>query len=139
MPWHGLIGFFITKRRPSNYLEGMPRRYGLICSEGYERTSTSTGKRKNTKSLKDCMWKAKAIILKNVGAWKFFTKTAFFNDLAMNASYFLISKFSLFFRRILKIFSSSSKDDLPLPWPDGVVRCKICVRLAWWDHDPLCG
>ena len=65
-----LIGFFITKRRPSNYRGGTPRRYDLICSEGYERTPTSSGKRHNAKSWKPCMRKAKAVVLQAVGAWK---------------------------------------------------------------------
>lgn len=64
--------YSIIKRRPSNYKDGVPRRYDLACvAGGVVKASTSTGQRRATSKKTHCPWKAKAVRSKTGPRWFF--------------------------------------------------------------------
>jgi hypothetical protein len=65
-------GYSIVKLRASNYREGKPTRYDLVCDRGGVKYS-STAKKRNPSTRKvDCPWRAKAVCEVNLGhQWRF--------------------------------------------------------------------
>lgn len=65
-------GYGIVKLRASNYREGKPTRYDLVCDRGGVKYS-STAKKRNPSTRKvDCPWRAKAVCEVNLGhQWRF--------------------------------------------------------------------
>ncbi|KAK3380404.1 hypothetical protein B0T24DRAFT_522681 [Lasiosphaeria ovina] len=65
-------GYGIVKLRASNYRDGKPTRYDLVCDRGGVKYS-STAKKRNPSTRKvDCPWRAKAVCEVNLGnQWHF--------------------------------------------------------------------
>ncbi|KAK4138166.1 hypothetical protein BT67DRAFT_430839 [Trichocladium antarcticum] len=65
-------GYGIVKLRASNYRDGKPTRYDLVCDRGGVKYS-STAKKRNPSTRKvDCPWRAKAVCEVNLGnQWRF--------------------------------------------------------------------
>jgi hypothetical protein len=65
-------GYGIVKLRASNYREGKPTRYDLVCDRGGVKYN-STAKKRNPSTRKvDCPWRAKAVCEVNLGhQWRF--------------------------------------------------------------------
>ncbi|KAK3334017.1 hypothetical protein B0T19DRAFT_449281 [Cercophora scortea] len=65
-------GYGVVKLRASNYREGKPTRYDLVCDRGGVKYS-STAKKRNPSTRKvDCPWRAKAVCEVNLGnQWRF--------------------------------------------------------------------
>jgi len=65
-------GYSIVKLRTSNYREGKPTRYDLVCDRGGVKYN-STAKKRNPSTRKvDCPWRAKAVCEVNLGnQWRF--------------------------------------------------------------------
>ncbi|KAK4226092.1 hypothetical protein QBC38DRAFT_444967 [Podospora fimiseda] len=65
-------GYNIVKLRASNYREGKPTRYDLVCDRGGVKYN-STAKKRNPSTRKvDCPWRAKAVCEVNLGnRWRF--------------------------------------------------------------------
>ncbi|SPQ26092.1 66e95fbc-ff91-4f8d-aa97-3cf2b55d50cf [Thermothielavioides terrestris] len=70
-------GYSIVKLRASNYREGKPTRYDLVCDRGGVKYS-STAKKRNPSTRKvDCPWRAKAVCEVNLGhQWRFAVQEA---------------------------------------------------------------
>lgn len=60
--WGRGYGLGFVKRRPSNYINGLPTRMDIICDRGHQRASRATIKRTTT-SKTGCEWSAVAKIL----------------------------------------------------------------------------
>lgn len=65
-------GYNIVKLRASNYRDGKPTRYDLVCDRGGVKYN-STAKKRNPSTRKvDCPWRAKAVCEVNLGnRWRF--------------------------------------------------------------------
>ncbi|KAK4447043.1 hypothetical protein QBC34DRAFT_440311 [Podospora aff. communis PSN243] len=65
-------GYGVVKLRASNYREGKPTRYDLVCDRGGVKYN-STAKKRNPSTRKvDCPWRAKAVCEVNLGnQWRF--------------------------------------------------------------------
>ncbi|KAK1750636.1 hypothetical protein QBC47DRAFT_90976 [Echria macrotheca] len=65
-------GYGIVKLRASNYRDGKPTRYDLVCDRGGVKYN-STAKKRNPSTRKiDCPWRAKAVCEVNLGnQWRF--------------------------------------------------------------------
>ncbi|KAK3989458.1 hypothetical protein QBC44DRAFT_241435 [Cladorrhinum sp. PSN332] len=65
-------GYNIVKLRASNYRDGKPTRYDLVCDRGGVKYN-STAKKRNPSTRKvDCPWRAKAVCEVNLGnKWRF--------------------------------------------------------------------
>jgi hypothetical protein len=65
-------GYGVVKLRASNYREGKPTRYDLVCDRGGVKYA-STAKKRNPSTRKvDCPWRAKAVCEVNLGnQWRF--------------------------------------------------------------------
>ena len=65
-------GYGVVKLRASNYRDGKPTRYDLVCDRGGVKYS-STAKKRNPSTRKvDCPWRAKAVCEVNLGnQWRF--------------------------------------------------------------------
>ncbi|KAI5860584.1 hypothetical protein GGS23DRAFT_606846 [Durotheca rogersii] len=65
-------GYNVVKLRASNYRDGKPTRYDLVCDRGGVKYS-STAKKRNPSTRKvDCPWRAKAVCEVNLGnQWRF--------------------------------------------------------------------
>ncbi|KAK4200531.1 hypothetical protein QBC40DRAFT_69960 [Triangularia verruculosa] len=65
-------GYSIVKLRASNYRDGKPTRYDLVCDRGGVKYN-STAKKRNPSTRKvDCPWRAKAVCEVNLGnQWRF--------------------------------------------------------------------
>ncbi|KAJ4416776.1 hypothetical protein N0V85_002133 [Neurospora sp. IMI 360204] len=70
-------GYGVVKLRASNYREGKPTRYDLVCDRGGVKYS-STAKKRNPSTRKvDCPWRAKAVCEVNLGnQWRFAVQEA---------------------------------------------------------------
>ena len=70
-------GYSIVKLRASNYRDGKPTRYDLVCDRGGVKYS-STAKKRNPSTRKvDCPWRAKAVCEVNLGhQWRFAVQEA---------------------------------------------------------------
>jgi hypothetical protein len=65
-------GYGVVKLRASNYRDGKPTRYDLVCDRGGVKYA-STAKKRNPSTRKiDCPWRAKAVCEVNLGnQWRF--------------------------------------------------------------------
>jgi hypothetical protein len=65
-------GYGVVKLRASNYREGKPTRYDLVCDRGGVKYN-STAKKRNPSTRKvDCPWRAKAVCEVQLGnQWRF--------------------------------------------------------------------
>jgi hypothetical protein len=65
-------GYGVVKLRASNYRDGKPTRYDLVCDRGGVKYS-STAKKRNPSTRKvDCPWRAKAVCEVQLGnQWRF--------------------------------------------------------------------
>ncbi|KAL7625945.1 hypothetical protein AAE478_002714 [Parahypoxylon ruwenzoriense] len=65
-------GYGVVKLRASNYRDGKPTRYDLVCDRGGVKYN-STAKKRNPSTRKvDCPWRAKAVCEVNLGnQWRF--------------------------------------------------------------------
>jgi hypothetical protein len=70
-------GYSIVKLRASNYRDGKPTRYDLVCDRGGVKYN-STAKKRNPSTRKvDCPWRAKAVCEVNLGnQWRFAVQEA---------------------------------------------------------------
>ena len=70
-------GYGIVKLRASNYRDGKPTRYDLVCDRGGVKYS-STAKKRNPSTRKvDCPWRAKAVCEVSLGhQWRFAVQEA---------------------------------------------------------------
>jgi hypothetical protein len=65
-------GYGIVKLRASNYREGKPTRYDLVCDRGGVKYTSTAKKRTPTTRKIDCPWRAKAVCEVNLGnQWRF--------------------------------------------------------------------
>ncbi|KAL1839688.1 hypothetical protein VTJ49DRAFT_1253 [Mycothermus thermophilus] len=80
-------GYSIVKLRASNYREGKPTRYDLVCDRGGVKYN-STAKKRNPSTRKvDCPWRAKAVCEVNLGhQWRFAVQEARHNHEARVAA-----------------------------------------------------
>lgn len=80
-------GYSIVKLRASNYRDGKPTRYDLVCDRGGVKYS-STAKKRNPSTRKvDCPWRAKAVCEVNLGhQWRFAVQEARHNHEARVAA-----------------------------------------------------
>lgn len=70
-------GYSIVKRRPSNYKNGISRRYDVSCVAGGQAyRSVSTGQRRVTTKKTSCPWKAKALQSATNDRWFFYQQDA---------------------------------------------------------------
>ena len=70
-------GYGVVKLRASNYRDGKPTRYDLVCDRGGVKYS-STAKKRNPSTRKiDCPWRAKAVCEVQLGnQWRFAVQEA---------------------------------------------------------------
>jgi hypothetical protein len=80
-------GYNIVKLRASNYRDGKPTRYDLVCDRGGVKYN-STAKKRNPSTRKvDCPWRAKAVCEVNLGnQWRFAVQEARHNHEARVAA-----------------------------------------------------
>lgn len=80
-------GYSIVKLRASNYRDGKPTRYDLVCDRGGVKYS-STAKKRNPSTRKVyCPWRAKAVCEVNLGhQWRFAVQEARHNHEARVAA-----------------------------------------------------
>jgi len=65
-------GYGVVKLRASNYREGKPTRYDLVCDRGGVKYNSTAKKRNPTTRKIDCPWRAKAVCEVNLGnQWRF--------------------------------------------------------------------
>ncbi|KAJ4292129.1 hypothetical protein N0V88_005756 [Collariella sp. IMI 366227] len=70
-------GYSIVKLRASNYRDGKPTRYDLVCDRGGVKYSSTAKKRTPSTRKVDCPWRAKAVCEVNLGnQWRFAVQEA---------------------------------------------------------------
>lgn len=80
-------GYSIVKLRSSNYRDGKPTRFDLVCDRGGVKYNSTAKKRNPTTRKVDCPWRAKAVCEVNLGnQWRFAVQEARHNHEARVAA-----------------------------------------------------
>ncbi|KAK5653146.1 hypothetical protein OQA88_9245 [Cercophora sp. LCS_1] len=70
--WAKDQGYGVVKLRSSNYREGKPTRFDLVCDRGGVKYASTAKKRTPSTRKVDCPWRAKAVCEVNLGnQWRF--------------------------------------------------------------------